>query len=100
MAALSELHQGTVVTWQRQRWEVQHHGCATGMGRGCPHADHAPIAALHVDSKGKRAGLTQCLPSDQVVLAYDLDRKESDPCERLTPGCPVRHQGDEPCETW
>jgi hypothetical protein len=34
---------------------------------------------------------------------YDLDRKETDPCEALTPGCPVNHMKsapDTPCETW
>lgn len=36
-------------------------------------------------------------------IVYDYDRAEGDPCEALTPGCPVNHTkspSDSPCETW
>jgi hypothetical protein len=28
------------------------------------------------------------------------DRAETDPCERGTPGCSVRHTGDSECQPW
>jgi hypothetical protein len=28
------------------------------------------------------------------------DRAETDPCERGTPGCAVRHTRDSECQTW
>jgi hypothetical protein len=34
------------------------------------------------------------------MTTYATDRNETDPCERGTEGCPVKHQSEEPCETW
>lgn len=34
------------------------------------------------------------------AVVYADDRAETDPCERGTVGCPVRHAGSTPCETW
>jgi hypothetical protein len=41
------------------------------MGRQCPHAEHAPIAAIHISRKtGQPLGTTStwCIPSDEVEL--------------------------------
>jgi hypothetical protein len=38
---------------------------------------------------------------EPAPVEYDFDRRETDSCERLSPGCPVRHRDqDSPCEVW
>jgi hypothetical protein len=71
MASLADLTQGVRFEWRRMLFETQHQGCATGMGRQCPHAEHAPIAAIHISRKtGQPLGTTStwCNPRDEVEL--------------------------------
>jgi hypothetical protein len=44
------------------------------------------------------AGLAPCHAPGQEHVAWG--RAETDPCERGTVGCSVRHTRDSECETW
>lgn len=51
---------------------------------------------------------TSTTPTTHRLYALDVtaadavawDRAETDPCEKGTAGCSVRHQADEACQPW
>lgn len=56
--------------------------------------------------RGRDLDLIPAGPNRETRVEAEADthvaweRPEDQPCERGTVGCSVRHQGNEPCETW
>ena len=67
--------------------------------------DHSTVIVSWVSSSGMEYHLcSSCVEDDDYVrLVGDetaWERPETDPCERGTVGCSVRHNSDSECETW
>jgi len=48
-------------------------------------------------AKAQPPGWPEWIERDEEVAT---ERAETDPCERGTPGCSVRHTRDSECQTW
>jgi hypothetical protein len=61
-----------------------------------PAVYHLIPVRMHHTSESRLVAASRVRPA----VEYDLDRAETDPCERGTHGCPVRHTSETGCETW